>query len=92
VPSIDAFTVLTAFPTLLTLLTGDPSVFTFSMHCGDQTFPAVVQQSDWDIAFPAATGDEEYLQVRLVCWAAAGTLCYARLHLKESYGIGLVEA
>lgn len=42
---------------------GDPSVFTFSMHCGVQTFPAVVQQSDWDIPLPAGTWDQEYLQV-----------------------------
>lgn len=42
---------------------GDPSVYTFSMHCGDQTFPTVVQQSDWDIALPASTQDEEYLKV-----------------------------
>lgn len=41
----------------------DPSVFTFSMHCGQQSFPAVVQQSDWDIPLPAGTGDAEYLQV-----------------------------
>lgn len=41
----------------------DPSVFTFSMHCRDQGFPAQLQQSDLDIALPAGTGDEEYLQV-----------------------------
>ncbi|KAI8469884.1 MAG: Arginase/deacetylase [Monoraphidium minutum] len=40
----------------------DPSVFTFSMHCGDQGFPAQLQQSDLDIALPAGTGDEEYLE------------------------------
>lgn len=38
-------------------------MFTFSMHCGAQTFPTVVQQSDWDIALPAGTQDSEYLQV-----------------------------
>lgn len=38
-------------------------MFTFSVHCGAQTFPAVVQQSDWDIALPEGTGDQEYLQV-----------------------------
>jgi hypothetical protein len=45
-------------------------VFTFSMHCGDQTFPTVVQQSDWDVPLPAGTGDEQYLQVteRGVSW------------------------
>jgi acetoin utilization deacetylase AcuC-like enzyme len=42
----------------------DPSVFTFSIHCGQQSFPAVVQQSDWDIPLPAGTTDAEYLQVR----------------------------
>lgn len=51
-------------------LADDPSVFTFSVHCGDQTFPTVVQQSDWDVALPAGTGDDEYLQVidRGWCW------------------------
>lgn len=43
---------------------GDPSVFTFSMHCSEQSFPAVIQQSDWDIGLPAGTTDQEYLQVR----------------------------
>lgn len=47
------------------LFADDPSVFTFSMHCGDQPFPAVVQQSDWDIALPAGTCDDEYLRVSL---------------------------
>ncbi|WIA16516.1 hypothetical protein OEZ85_013194 [Tetradesmus obliquus] len=46
-----------------TIFADDPSVFTFSMHCGQQSFPAVVQQSDWDIPLPAGTGDAEYLQV-----------------------------
>lgn len=41
----------------------DPSVFTFSLHCRDQTFPTVVQQSDWDIGLPAGTTDQEYIQV-----------------------------
>jgi acetoin utilization deacetylase AcuC-like enzyme len=42
----------------------DPSVFTFSMHCAAQAFPAAYQASDWDVGLAAGTGDEEYLQVR----------------------------
>jgi acetoin utilization deacetylase AcuC-like enzyme len=41
----------------------EPSVFTFSIHCGQQSFPAEVQQSDWDIPLPAGTTDAEYMQV-----------------------------
>ncbi len=38
----------------------DPSVFTFSMHCGIN-FPGRKQQSDLDIALAENTGDEMYL-------------------------------
>jgi acetoin utilization deacetylase AcuC-like enzyme len=41
----------------------DPSVFTLSMHCKDQSFPAQLERSDLDIALPAGTGDAEYLEV-----------------------------
>jgi hypothetical protein len=51
---------------------GDASVYTFSMHCGDQTFPTEVQQSDWDIPLTAGTGDDEYLQVRRVGLGVGG--------------------
>jgi len=50
----------------------DPSVFTVSMHCSQQSFPAVEQRPDWDIGLPA--GDHrrrEYLQVSRQCPAAA---------------------
>eukprot|EP00879_Flechtneria_rotunda_P024832 GHRR01026350.1.p1 GENE.GHRR01026350.1~~GHRR01026350.1.p1 ORF type:complete len:210 (+),score=54.97 GHRR01026350.1:867-1496(+) len=46
-----------------TIFEDDPTVFTFSIHCNDQTFPTTVQQSDWDIGLPAGTTDSEYLQV-----------------------------
>lgn len=38
----------------------DPSVFTFSMHCG-VNFPRLKQQSDLDVALPENMGDREYL-------------------------------
>ena len=38
-------------------------MFTFSMHCAEQGFPAVLQQSDLDIPLPAGMGDQEYLKV-----------------------------
>ncbi|MGB7250846.1 MAG: histone deacetylase, partial [Phormidesmis sp.] len=39
---------------------GDPSVFTFSMHCG-VNFPGRKQQSDLDVALAENTTDEVYL-------------------------------
>ncbi|MGB7086894.1 MAG: histone deacetylase [Phormidesmis sp.] len=39
---------------------GDPSVFTFSMHCG-VNFPGRKQQSDLDVALAEKTTDEVYL-------------------------------
>jgi len=43
-------------------LLGDvPEAFTFSMHCA-QNFPFRKQQSDLDVALPAQTGDENYLE------------------------------
>jgi acetoin utilization deacetylase AcuC-like enzyme len=38
----------------------DPSVYTFSMHCG-ANFPFRKQQSDLDIALAARVGDDAYL-------------------------------
>ena len=38
----------------------DPSVFTFSMHCG-VNFPGRKQQSDLDVPLAENTGDDEYL-------------------------------
>lgn len=40
----------------------DPSVFTFSMHCG-KNFPFRKQQSDLDVALAVGTTDELYLQL-----------------------------
>lgn len=42
------------------IFTGDPTVFTFSIH-GAHNFPFRKQQSDLDIALPDATGDTAYL-------------------------------
>ena len=39
----------------------DPSVFTASVHCGDN-FPFRKQRSDLDVALPAGTGDRAYLE------------------------------
>jgi acetoin utilization deacetylase AcuC-like enzyme len=39
----------------------DPSVFTFSMHCGEN-FPARKQTSDLDIPLPAGMEDDDYLR------------------------------
>lgn len=33
------------------------------MHCAAQGFPLPLQRSDLDIALPAGTGDNEYLEV-----------------------------
>jgi acetoin utilization deacetylase AcuC-like enzyme len=40
----------------------NPSVFTFSMH-GANNFPFRKERSDYDIALPDGTGDEEYLNL-----------------------------
>lgn len=40
----------------------DPSIFTFSMHCG-VNFPGRKQQSDLDIPLAENTGDKEYITV-----------------------------
>ncbi|KAM3112475.1 histone deacetylase family protein [Phormidesmis sp. 146-33] len=39
----------------------DPSVFTFSMHCG-VNFPGTKQQSDLDVPLPEGMEDDDYLQ------------------------------
>ena len=39
---------------------GDDSVFTFSLHCHDQAFPAQRPPSDRDAGLPAGAGDAEY--------------------------------
>lgn len=45
------------------IFAGDPSVFTFSVHCAAQGFPSLEHASDLDVALPAGTGDEEYMEV-----------------------------
>lgn len=40
---------------------GDPSVFTFSMHC-EVNFPGTKQQSDLDVPLPAGLEDRAYLR------------------------------
>ncbi len=42
------------------IFAGDPSVFTFSVHCG-ANFPYRKQTSDLDLALPAGVEDTEYL-------------------------------
>lgn len=44
------------------ILAGDSSVFTFSMHCGDN-FPFRKQHSDLDVALPVGMDDDPYLAV-----------------------------
>ncbi len=43
-----------------TILAGDPSIFTFSIH-GDKNFPFHKEKSDLDIALPDGAGDDAYL-------------------------------
>ena len=45
------------------IFAGDPSVFTLSVHCAAQSFPEPGHASDLDLALPAGTGDEAYMQV-----------------------------
>lgn len=40
----------------------EPRVFTFSVH-GEKNYPLTKEQSDWDIALPDGTTDEDYLAV-----------------------------
>ncbi|KAG7671113.1 hypothetical protein KSW81_004537 [Nannochloris sp. 'desiccata'] len=39
----------------------DSSVFTFSMHCEAQSYPAILQKSDVDIPLPAGCDDLQYI-------------------------------
>ena len=39
----------------------DPSVYTFSIHCAEQSFPHQVQQSNMDVALPSGCSDDEYM-------------------------------
>jgi acetoin utilization deacetylase AcuC-like enzyme len=41
---------------------GDPSVFTFSMHC-EANFPGIKQKSDLDVPLPVGLDDDGYLQI-----------------------------
>lgn len=40
----------------------DPTIFTYSIHCGAQSFPADPPSSDYDVPLEAGTGDEEYMK------------------------------
>lgn len=44
------------------IFSGDPSVFTFSMH-GDKNFPFKKEHSDLDVPLADGTGDDEYLDL-----------------------------
>jgi acetoin utilization deacetylase AcuC-like enzyme len=44
------------------IFSGDPSVFTFSMH-GDKNFPFRKEVSDLDVPLADGTGDDEYLSL-----------------------------
>ena len=48
------------------IFAGDPSVFTFSMHC-QANFPFRKEVSDLDIGLPVGVDDEEYLRRLLSC-------------------------
>lgn len=39
------------------------AVFTLSLHCEAQPYPAILQQSDRDVPLPAGCTDEQYLGV-----------------------------
>lgn len=44
------------------IFAGDDTVFTFSIHCADQSFPGDAHPgSDLDVPLPAGAGDAEYL-------------------------------
>lgn len=57
------------------IFTGDPTVFTFSIH-GAHNFPFRKQQSDLDIALPDATGDTAYLDA--LEWGVCQVFAIAR--------------
>lgn len=64
------------------IFSGDPSVFTLSLHCAAQPFPHHPVAGDWDVALPAGTTDEQYMQVG--GWREEGG-CYTRV---QSAGAG----
>jgi acetoin utilization deacetylase AcuC-like enzyme len=43
------------------IFAGDSSAFTFSVHCGEQTFPEQVP-GDMDVPLAAGTGDDAYME------------------------------
>ena len=43
------------------IFAGDDSVFTFSLHCDAQPFPAARPPSDLDVGLPAGAGDDAFL-------------------------------
>ena len=52
------------------IFAGDDSVFTFSLHCDDQAFPAQRPAGSRDVGLPAGAGDGEYLQALRQHWPA----------------------
>jgi hypothetical protein len=66
---------------------GDASVFTLSVHCAAQSFPAELQRSDRDVALPAGTTDAQYMKVRPPPKGPPGVRCSAawegRRHLRR---------
>lgn len=64
---------------------GDPSIYTFSIHCA-RNYPAVKPLGDLDVALPAGTGDDAYLE------ALARNLAYAHAQARPDAAIYLAGA
>ena len=64
------------------ILAGDPTVFTFSIH-GANNFPFTKEQSDLDIELPDGTGDAAYLEAleQCVCHALSAAQADLALYL-----------
>jgi acetoin utilization deacetylase AcuC-like enzyme len=52
------------------IFANDASVFTFSLHCDDQAFPATRPPSDRDVGLPAGAGDVAYAAALAQHWPA----------------------
>lgn len=63
------------------IFTGDPSVFTLSLH-GEKNFPFRKAQSDLDVALPDGCGDADYLQALDAALAVVW-----RQHAAEPFGL-----
>jgi acetoin utilization deacetylase AcuC-like enzyme len=64
------------------ILSGDPSVFTFSIH-GANNFPFTKEESDLDVELPDGTGDAEYLDAleKGVCHALSAAQADLAIYL-----------